>query len=194
MEVTFPSDVHFEVKLVSSPNAQDEKKSPPPPISIAYLLFVWVTLLSCTLSFSCMTHVCFFFSSNLLPTPHLLCSLSEIWTWYTRSFPSLYLPPSLSPSPPHPRLSANTLLSCVSSPAIRFFLISDFLSDWQISIISENLHKSLLSHFLAEMAFLPICTDSDHMEHPMHTALIPIFSTDTVKEGEWFGEWGSSHL
>lgn len=40
---------------------------------------------------------------------------------------------------------------------------------------------SLTSHFLTEMAFLPICTVSDHIEHSLHRELIPIFSTDTVK-------------
>lgn len=66
------------------------------------------------------------------------------------------------------------------------FLISEFLPDWQISIILEDLHKSLPSHFLAEMAFLTICTVSDHTEHSMNAALISIFSADRVKE-----EWGS---
>lgn len=66
------------------------------------------------------------------------------------------------------------------------FLISEFLPDWQISIILEDLHKSLPSHFLAEMAFLTICTVSDHTEHSMNAALIPIFPADRAKE-----EWGS---
>lgn len=32
------------------------------------------------------------------------------------------------------------------------------------------------------MAFLLICTVSDHIEHSLHTALISISPTDTVKE------------
>lgn len=54
-----------------------------------------------------------------------------------------------------------TLTSHLSSLVICFSLSSDSLSDWQISVLLEELHKSLPSHFLLEMAFLPICTVSD---------------------------------
>lgn len=158
MKMTFPSNVHFRAKLVSSPKLHTVKKVRC-SLSITstleslspFFLFVWAAPASSPL-FSSMTHIGF-------------------------SAAIYYLLQSLLPrssSPPHPHLSPITSLPCASSPTIRFFLISDFLCDWKISIILEGLHKSLPSHFLAEMAFLLICTVSDHIEHPLHTALIPI--------------------
>lgn len=112
-----------------------------------------------------------FFSSNLSPTPHHPpCNLN------TRPRAPLYLSPSLSPSPPGKRLTSLCLLTCTP---LFLFLISP--PNWQISIVLEDLHKPLTSHFLAEMAFLTICTVSDHTERPMNAALIPIFSTDSVR-------------
>lgn len=152
--------------------------------SLSHLLIICLShtcFLSCTPSFSFMTHVCFF-SGNLLPTPHLppslACNLNTVHS---------LVPARIS----HHRslLHLLTLGSCLTSLCLftcnPLFLISDLLSDWQISIILEDLHKSLPSHFLAEMTFLPICSVSDHIEHSRDTALIPIFSTDTAKE--WGG-------
>ena len=41
---------------------------------------------------------------------------------------------------------------------------------------------SLTSHFLTEMAFLPICTVSDHIGHSLHIVLIVSSPPDTVEE------------
>lgn len=130
--------------------------------------------LSCTPSFSFMTHVSFL-GSNLLPSPRppppsLACNLSTVHS---------LVPPRIAHhrSLLHLLTPSERLTSLCLSTCDLLFLISDFLSDWQITITLEDLHKSLPSHFQAEMAFLPICTVSDHIEHPVHTALIPIFST-----------------
>lgn len=199
--MTFPSNVHFETKLVSSSTAQGEKKKKSLMFSFHYI-FLFPPL-SHTLSHShpfsiCLSHTSFLSlhtlllfhdprvlfqqqsithstsssSLALLQSEHRTLSLSSplVCLTITLSFTS-------SPSPLGEHLTSLCLFTC--DP---LFLISDFLSDWQISIILEDLHKSLPSHFLAEMAFLPICTVSDHIEPSLHTALIPIFFTDTVKE------------
>lgn len=82
--------------------------------------------------------------------------------------------------PPHRGLLH--LLTLVLSNAVSPHLITELLPDWQISIILEDLHKSLPSHFLAQMAFVPICSDSDHTEAVVNAAVIPVISTDTTKE------------
>lgn len=91
--------------------------------------------------------------------------------------PTIVLSFTSSPSPLADHLTSLCLFTC--NP---LFLIADFLCDWKISIILESLHKSLPSHFLAEMVFLLICTVSDHIEHSLHTALFPVSPTDTVQE------------
>lgn len=89
---------------------------------------------------------------------------------------------------PRPPVSLTVSFTSWQTP---YFLMSPHLHsafsfsypppDWQISIVLEDLHKPLTSHFLAEMAFLTICTVSDHTERPMNAALIPISSTDSAR-------------
>lgn len=153
------------------------------PLSLTYICLSHPRFLPLSLSWPTCA-----FSAAIYYLLHIFLPHSPaIWTWGTHFF----LPPCI----PHHRCLLHLLTHSswqtpyfLVSPHLRprFFLISEFLPDWQISIILEDLHKSLPSHFLAEMAFLTICTVSDHTEHSANAALIPIFSADGVKE-----EWGS---
>lgn len=116
-------------------------------------------------------------SSSLIRLQSERCSISR---------PSLYLSPALSPLLPYPRLTPHFLVSLHLRSAFPYHRFPPWLAD---KYHFEGLHKPLPSHFLTEMAFLPICTVSDHTEHSLHRALIPISSTDTVKGGDW-----ESHL
>lgn len=163
--MTFPSNVHFEAELASSPKLHDvegKKKK------VWYSLSITSTpSLSCSPLFYLSESHFHAFSPALSLFPFndprvLLRNLNN-----ARSLVPPSVSPSLSPSPPRPHLLPVTLLlTCYP-----LFLISDFLCDWKISIILESLHKSLPSHFLAEMAFLLICTVCDHMEHSLHTSM-----------------------
>lgn len=169
-----------------------------PSLSLTYLFF-WVTLVfspAHPLSLSWPT--CAFSVAIYYPL-HIFLPLSPaIWAVCTHFFPPLYLSPSLSPSTPHPRLSANAFFftSLCLFTCDPLFSLSQIPSDWQISTFLVDLHKSLPSHFLTEMASVPICSVSDHIEHPMHAALIPIFfffffHTYSKKEEGAFWVWVS---
>lgn len=91
------------------------------------------------------------FSAAIYYLPHILLFF---WpTIGTVSCFTLYFTPFLPPSslPFLLRVRRRTSSSLFTCDLL--FLISDSPSDWQISIILEGLHKSLPSHFPAEMAF-----------------------------------------
>lgn len=181
MEMTFPSNVHFEARLESFPTAQCERKSD----CLFPLQFPFFPLTHSLIWYLSESH---FLSLPAHPPSHdprVLFQQQSITHSHSTSI-------ALLQSEHSPPVSLSITLSFTSSPSLLdkhltslclstydplFYLISDSLCDWQISIILEDLHKSLPSHFLAQMAF-----DSDHIEHHLHAALIPIFSTDTAKE------------
>lgn len=148
------------------------------PLSLTYIF------LSHLLSFSWPTCT---FSAAIYYLLHIFLPHSPaVWARGAGFFPSPRIAPHLRLLHLLTHSSCQTPYSSCLLTRGPLFLISEFLPDWQISIILEDLHKSLPSHFLAEMAFLTICTVSDHTEHSMNAALIPIFSTNGGKE-----EWGS---
>lgn len=178
MEVTFLSNVHFEAKLVSSPTAQGKKRESFFSSPSHSPTFFWVTFF--------LFHDPRVLFQQQSITYSTSSSLARLQSEHAAVFPSPRIAPHLRLLHLLTHSSCQTpYSSCLLTRGL-LFLISEFLPDWQISIILEDLHKSLPSHFLAEMAFLTICTVSDHTEHSMNAALIPIFSADRVKE-----EWGS---
>lgn len=211
MEMTFPSNVHFRAKLVSSPTAQGVKKKKKkfwlseisfhyiffPPLSLAlpltHFLFVWVTLaFSPALPLSLSWPTCAFSAAIYYPLHILLPRSPAIWT---------LVHPLVPPCVSHHHSLHHLLTLILTSHRTPYFLVS--------------LH---LRSAFPYLRFIPWLADKYHFGGPPHVAdfsfpdwngfsaylhcqwsyrtfpaysVDPIFSTDKVKEEGLLWEWGS---